>query len=81
MASQKNGNKPTGHEFSTKKKTQEKTKSNLKIDDSKPYPRKVAKTKIKNGETKLITSASNSSNRAHRHRSSPWPRQSDWRSE
>ena len=64
-----------------KKKTQEKTKPNLKIDDSKPYPRMVAKTKIKNGETELITSASNSSNRAHRHRSSPWPHQSDWRSE
>ena len=57
-----------------KKKTQEKTKSNLKIDDSKPYPRMVAKTKIKNGETELINSASNSSNRAHRHWSLPWPR-------
>ena len=81
MASLTNGNKPTGHEFSTKKKTQEKTKPNLNIDDSKPYPRMVAKTKIKNGEIELITSASNSSNRAQRHRSSPWPRQSDRRSE
>ena len=31
----------------------------------------VAKTKIRNKETELIASASNSSNRAHRHRSSP----------
>ena len=48
-----------------------KKKKNLKTDGSKPNPRMVAKTEIRNRETELIASASNSSNRAHRHRSSP----------
>ena len=66
MASPIDGSKPTGHKFSKKKK-----KKNLKTDGSKPNPRMVAKTEIRNRETELIASASNSSNRAHRHRSSP----------
>ena len=47
-----------------------KPKPNLKTDGSKPNLRMVAKTEIRNGETELIASASNSSNRAHHHRSS-----------
>ena len=77
MASPTDGSKPMGHGFSKKKK--KKPKPNLKTYGSKPNLRMVAKTEIRNGEIELIASASNSSNRAHRHRSSPWPRQSDRR--
>ena len=51
MASPTDGSKPTGHEFSKKKK---KPKPNLKTDGSKPNPQMVAKTEIRNRETELI---------------------------
>ena len=76
MASPTDNSKPTGHGYSKKKKKKKnpkpKPKPNLKTDGSKPNPRMAAKTEIRNGETELITSASNSSNIDHR--------QSDWRS-
>ena len=50
---------------SQKKKKKKKPKPNLKTDGSKPNPRMVAKTEIRNGETELIASALNSSNIGH----------------
>ena len=54
----------------SQKKKKKKPKPNLKTYGSKPNLRMVAKTEIRNGEIELIASASNSSNRAHHHRSS-----------